>query len=256
MQTKKCNVCGEVKSIENFYPHKAKNGCFYYCNPCKQCFNHKNTLKRRVQRASRLAGGMCQVCGKRNYLPGQTFCVECSGKYATRDRVRRRDLVSKNLCECCGKPAISGETKCKECKSKRRMSNKKAQEMGLCVSCRKPRESSSKRYCRSCLDKGITRNGAFSLKVIAYFGGKCQICGFESTDYEVYDAHHINPKEKEIKISALSRSPLKWESHVVPELKKCVLLCSNCHRRLHKGRFSQEVLDSLIPGKRASSDGR
>jgi len=46
------------------------------------------------------------------------------------------------------------------------------------------------------------------------------------------DFHHRNPTEKEIEISdAVDR---KWsKERVSGELKKCDILCSNCHRKLH-----------------------
>ena len=42
--------------------------------------------------------------------------------------------------------------------------------------------------------------------------------------------HHLDPREKDFAIS----SKLSW-TVVVEELKKCVLLCSNCHREAHDG---------------------
>jgi len=44
--------------------------------------------------------------------------------------------------------------------------------------------------------------------------------------------HHLDPKEKEIKIS--DNTTHTWEK-LVKELDKCVLLCSNCHVEVHAG---------------------
>ena len=43
-----------------------------------------------------------------------------------------------------------------------------------------------------------------------------------------YDFHHLDPKEKDFNI-ALN---LNYEE-CLEELKKCILICSNCHRELH-----------------------
>jgi predicted HNH restriction endonuclease len=67
-------------------------------------------------------------------------------------------------------------------------------------------------------------------KVVQAFGGKCAICGLVD-DPVVYDLHHVDPKEKELRISGKIMS---WEK-TVNEAKKCSLICSNCHRKLHKG---------------------
>ena len=43
------------------------------------------------------------------------------------------------------------------------------------------------------------------------------------------DFHHLDPSKKETTISRLHYSRKK----IIEEAKKCVVLCSNCHRRLH-----------------------
>lgn len=55
------------------------------------------------------------------------------------------------------------------------------------------------------------------------------------------DFHHINPKEKQDLISRLINSvaPRKLEK----EIKKCIPVCSNCHRKLHNGLLKFKTLD-------------
>lgn len=56
----------------------------------------------------------------------------------------------------------------------------------------------------------------------------CAKCG--DNRYYVIDYHHINPKEKDIEVTqALKFSREK----ALNEIKKCVPLCSNCHREFH-----------------------
>ena len=45
------------------------------------------------------------------------------------------------------------------------------------------------------------------------------------------DFHHLDPSIKEFN---LTRNSIGWEK-LKPELDKCVLLCSNCHRMIHAG---------------------
>ena len=56
---------------------------------------------------------------------------------------------------------------------------------------------------------------------------KCEICG-ENRPW-CLDFHHINPEEKEGEIAKLIESPRRLQE----ELKKCIVLCANCHRDLH-----------------------
>jgi hypothetical protein len=55
----------------------------------------------------------------------------------------------------------------------------------------------------------------------------CQKCG--ETRVWVLDCHHINPSTKEYAIGDIAHGPNK----VKKELKKCIPLCSNCHRDFH-----------------------
>lgn len=65
---------------------------------------------------------------------------------------------------------------------------------------------------------------------IEHLGGKCSRCGgvFPSC---VYDFHHVNRDEKEFTIG---ENMLVGEKRFWDEINKCVLLCSNCHRIVHK----------------------
>jgi hypothetical protein len=46
------------------------------------------------------------------------------------------------------------------------------------------------------------------------------------------DLHHLDPSSKEFNLSG--NSTRKWAS-IVQELRKCVLLCRNCHQEVHSG---------------------
>ena len=58
----------------------------------------------------------------------------------------------------------------------------------------------------------------------------CAKCG-ESRGY-VLDFHHINPSEKDNTVARLTSNNYKLEK-VYDEIKKCVVLCANCHREFH-----------------------
>lgn len=58
-------------------------------------------------------------------------------------------------------------------------------------------------------------------------GLKCSICG--ESRWWVLDFHHVDGTTKEKEVVNLVESPRKLKE----ELKKCIVLCANCHRDLH-----------------------
>lgn len=70
-------------------------------------------------------------------------------------------------------------------------------------------------------------------RMVEAMGGKCQCCGYH-TCKEGLAFHHIDPSQKELAFGSLRANPKKWDS-VVDELKKCVLVCHNCHSEIHAG---------------------
>ena len=65
---------------------------------------------------------------------------------------------------------------------------------------------------------------------IEYGGGKCTLCGYSKCKRAMV-FHHLDPKKKDFGISmnGITRS---WDKTLV-ELKKCILLCANCHAEVH-----------------------
>ena len=74
------------------------------------------------------------------------------------------------------------------------------------------------------------RRKEIRLKAIEQCGGKCIKCGYNKYP-EVLEFHHRNPLKKDFNISKKGHCR-SWE-RVNEEIKKCDLLCANCHRELH-----------------------
>jgi hypothetical protein len=104
----------------------------------------------------------------------------------------------------------------------------------LCLVCGKDKKIPKGEVCSSCRQK-IRRIRA-KYAGILLLGKKCNRCGYELSslkDIEIFDFHHQDPSEKDFDIgSALNK---RWEE-TKEELKKCILLCSNCHRLEHSIR--------------------
>ena len=86
-------------------------------------------------------------------------------------------------------------------------------------------------YCKRCWNNMIVEKFRKKKEVLVeVMGGKCFDCGYNKC-MAALKPHHLDPKDKEIGLSrAISRYGIKKMLH---ESKKCVLLCSNCHRERH-----------------------
>lgn len=57
---------------------------------------------------------------------------------------------------------------------------------------------------------------------------KCKYCG--ESDIRCLEFHHRNPKKKKFKISEATGRGLSLKT-IVKEIKKCDILCANCHKK-------------------------
>jgi hypothetical protein len=162
---------------------------------------------------------ICNECGTNNRIEGKTRCEYCSTRHNKSSGELTRKYIQEGRCTRCGSPAEENHKMCNLCRLK---NNRRLKEI----------------------------HQKFSARVGDYFGDQCYICKLESTDYEIYECHHLDPSTKESQISLLSAKD--WDSIVVPELEKCIYLCKICHARLHVGRFDEDLASgelNLIPGK-------
>lgn len=67
----------------------------------------------------------------------------------------------------------------------------------------------------------------------------CEVCGED--DSCCLDFHHLDPEQKDINVSEMARS-YSWDS-IMAEVNKCVVVCKNCHCKIHKYGIEQ-VLNS------------
>jgi predicted HNH restriction endonuclease len=68
------------------------------------------------------------------------------------------------------------------------------------------------------------------LKAYEFMGSKCNLCGYNKC-LDALQFHHIDPSKKRFNIS--KGFEFCWD-YLKTELKKCILVCANCHKELHK----------------------
>lgn len=87
-------------------------------------------------------------------------------------------------------------------------------------------KESNASICGSC--SVSKRRWISKIALVKQLGGKCSKCGFAGHPSALH-FHHIDPKEKNYSINSnklIAKDRLN-------EVKKCILLCANCHSIQH-----------------------
>lgn len=87
------------------------------------------------------------------------------------------------------------------------------------------------------------KNKTLAIKEIKEFKNtlKCMCCDEKETC--CLDFHHLDPNKKDFNIGSKSVTGITLET-LKKEINKCVVLCSNCHRKVHAGKLKLIVLRS------------
>lgn len=95
----------------------------------------------------------------------------------------------------------------------------------------KPRDKNANQRscCYNCMPEGeqLMRSDFINL-IRQQRGGKCEKCGYNRY-LGALDFHHLNPSQKDFTVG---NRDFKLKE-CIEETKKCIMLCSNCHRELH-----------------------
>jgi hypothetical protein len=237
MDTKTCRKCGLSKPLDEFHgdPSK-KDGRKNTCKACRAIENSQRYYRNSDPSTKRLykavvVGGKkkCKECGQEKLLEdfakdkrkinGRTnTCKECTNREVNQRKHRGINSSKRRYTAV----AVDGKKRCKNC------GDKKLLEEFVKSSSGKLGYSNICRFCNNAKKKQDQSN--FYGRVALFLGGRCKYCGLETPWYEIYECHHENPEEKEYNISGLRHKD--WDTVVVPELRKCILVCANCHSLL------------------------
>jgi hypothetical protein len=154
----------------------------------------------------------------------------------------------KLICELCGKEFEAKRKDAKYCSDSCR--NKASRlHRGLigktCLICGekfspKTPSANKRKICYNCVPDGetITRSKYVELIKTKIYTGKCCRCGYDKC-IQALEFHHIDPKQKDTIISSDSITIEK----AIEESKKCILICSNCHKEFHAGLWDLSELN-------------
>lgn len=79
------------------------------------------------------------------------------------------------------------------------------------------------------------------VKLVKLLGGKCSNCGY-SKNLAALEFNHLDPNKKELQLDLRSLSNHR-EEILLKEVKKCNLLCSNCHKEHH---YKEMEFDNVL----------
>lgn len=138
--------------------------------------------------------------GKYKYISNtRKYCFECSPYNCHNTKILKDiDSVKKRICEKCGKPYIYERNK------------------GHTLS-----------FCSSCIQSN--RKNRIKRNIVKKIGDKCSICGYDKC-IDALCFHHLESEDKEMNIGNIWNRSVEF---IMKEVKKCILVCSNCHIEIH-----------------------
>lgn len=152
--------------------------------------------------------------------------------------------AQKSTKKYCSKDCVNAMRRNKWANREKEEKIKKLMPEKICPICGKafrPKNASANQRtcCYDCMPDGVQlTRGAFLAKIKQQRGGKCIRCGYDKC-LKALEFHHVDPNKKDFTIS---NDHFKLID-AVEESKKCILICSNCHKELHDNMWSIEDLE-------------
>ena len=258
IKTKICSKCSEIKPLIEF--HSSSHSKDGKISVCKKCSNERN--KKRLQKRIQFLNsrkGFCIVCGEKNKkvlvyhhmnpknklfnisdIPHHSLetialehakcvvvCDNCHKEYHYYDRnpteVPKELLEKYKSLNMWWKEGVIEETT--EAKIREKFAKQYNKNM--------PREEFKKLHNNMkralYLYKYKKQRRKTTKKLIYRFKTPCVVCGEKRKP--MLEFHHKDPKTKTCTIN-IARTTLPREK-LIAEIKKCAVLCGNCHRLLH-----------------------
>lgn len=168
-------------------------------------------------------------------------CCGCQREYTTKWYPRNNIWYCGKSCANKYNPRRQMEGKCHRCQTQISASRKYCKACLLIVKEERKtiinvdeRRAKKREYLRKAVKSFVRR---LKDQAVIYKGGKCQVCGYNRFNGAL-DFHHIDDMTKSFTISGKSMS----FDRLRPELDKCILVCSNCHREIHGGIIDVSIL--------------
>jgi hypothetical protein len=166
----------------------------------------------------------------------QRICAVCQTPFTANDK---QQLTCSNTCSIFHTKQIAPTTNddfrtCKKCKVTKPISDyyrRRAGHQTICKDCTKVRTNEHWHKNKKSI---IAHNNIRRQELTQWYNDLkstgCSICGEKHP--AALDFHHINKEEKEYNIYDMIGSN-RSKAAILAEIKKCKILCANCHRKHH-----------------------
>ena len=131
--------------------------------------------------------------------------------------------------------------RCKEAKPFSEFHKNKTKEDGMQPRCKLCVKASDAAYyikhkqkiqpARAVYQRAVRRGVAGKIQQFK-LASRCAVCG--ESEPACLDFHHLDPATKDFTIGEASSHGASWNK-VKIEIAKCLVLCANCHRKVHVG---------------------
>ncbi len=239
IKTKICLKCKKEKPLSEFYKHEtSKDGYRGYCKDChykkikENRYINKKINKYRDYKNELLSGKtkICSRCKKEKPLGMfyedkskkdgyRSYCIECNKDYNRAYYYKNKERYKENR-------------KAYYLKNKERL-NKLSKAY---------RKKNAEKIRKAKL-KIINKHKKLINRYKTFKG--CKICGIK--DSVILQFHHINSNDKKIKISELIGLHLTmktFKKKLKEELRKCIIICANCHLKLHNNNQNNKLISN------------
>lgn len=138
-------------------------------------------------------------------------------------------------------------SKCKTVKSRTDYNIKKSTKDGLAYHCKSCEKEAHRKHYQSNKSDYISRaKQRLRQNTILYKkwreGLICSICN--ETDWHCIELHHIDPTLKEFDIGGSTGHSIN-SPKFKKELSKCIIVCANCHKKIHAYGLDKVKYDAL-----------
>ena len=158
----------------------------------------------------------------------KNICIICGKEF---DAIKSTKKYCSNQCANLARRIRYAEQKKQPKPLDQRNNNCPEKECLICGQIFKPKTAAANQRlcCYNCMPDKVQLSRSDFLNLLRkQRGGKCEKCGYNKY-LGALEFHHLNSEEKDFTIG--NRDFRLKEC--IQESKKCILLCSNCHKELH-----------------------
>lgn len=215
---KKCPKCGEIKAADCFSSNSTKSDRMgYMCKDCHSVYISGHYIRNKEKYKSRIIARIHRIRESLMKIKRSLSCCKCGESDAACLDFHHRDASKKEMNLACA--ANRGWCEDRILKEIEKCDI-------LCANCHRELHAELRSCCY--VSSNVKQKTEQKKMALVYLGNKCSKCGYDKSIFSLA-FHHIDPKTKEFQICSCCRS---WET-LKPELDKCIVLCTNCHRKLH-----------------------